>query len=150
MSTELSSSKRPLIKFDGLHPQLAADCFLLGRVDSSYLLLHKNALLPWFILVPDTQHNELYKLPVNQQQSVQQEISQIAAFTEQHFHTDKLNIATIGNLVPQLHVHIIGRFVNDFCWPAPVWGQTSHASYKDSELNTIIQALQEKQLIHSD
>lgn len=144
------SIRLPEVHYDGLHPQLAADCYLLGRVDSSYLLLHKNALLPWFILLPDTQLNELYKLPIKQQQSVQQEIKQIAQFTEQHFNTDKLNIATIGNIVPQLHIHIIGRYVDDFCWPAPVWGQTSHASYKDSELNSIILALQEQHLIHPD
>jgi len=92
-----------------IHPQLANDCYLLGRIQTSQLLLHKNALVPWFILLPDSEENELYKLPPQQQQTVYAEINRLARFIEEHFNTDKLNIATIGNIVPQLHIHIIGR-----------------------------------------
>lgn len=111
-----------------LHPQLASDCYSTGTVGSSLLLLHKNALIPWFILVPDTQENELFKLDVAHQKRIQDETNQVAHFVSTYFKAHKLNIATIGNIVPQLHIHIIGRFTDDFCWPAPVWGQNMHQS----------------------
>jgi len=129
-----------------LNTQLETDCFNLGTIDDCSLLLHKNALVPWFILVPHTNELELYKLDTELQSSVQNTTNKLANFTESHFATDKLNIATIGNVVPQLHIHVIGRFINDFCWPAPVWGQPAFEKYKDKELLIIKQALKDKNL----
>jgi len=131
-----------------LHPQLAADCYLLGTVKNSVLLLHKNALVPWFILVPDTDANELYKLSADQQQLIQIEINTLAKFSETYFKSDKLNIASIGNIVPQLHIHIIARKSTDFCWPLPVWGQQESAEYTPQQLNTIKQALNDSKILN--
>lgn len=75
------------------------------------------------------------------------EIDQLAAFVEAHFNADKLNIATIGNIVPQLHIHVIGRFHNDFCWPAPVWGQSERADYTPQRLEQIHQALLDSNIL---
>lgn len=130
-----------------LHPQLANDCFKMGYVNTSLLLLHKNALIPWFILVPDTIENELFKLPPVQQVYVNEETVSIARFTEQYFNADKLNIATIGNIVPQLHIHIIARHTNDFCWPNPVWGQNEFSEYSDNDVQTLKQELFTQELI---
>jgi len=130
-----------------LHPQLNSDCFVLGTLNNSTLLLHKNALLPWFILVPHTQKTEIYKIETIQQGILQQDINRLAQFVEQHFKTDKLNIATIGNIVPQLHVHIIGRHINDFCWPQPVWGQTDSREYDTENLQSIKQILVHEKII---
>ena len=130
-----------------LHSQLQSDCYTLGQINGSTLLLHKNALIPWFILVPDTTVNELYKLEENHQIRVQKTITQLANFVETHFETDKLNIATIGDIVPQLHIHVIGRFTDDFCWPAPVWGQADFAEYNEQDLQSIKQAFIDKKLI---
>lgn len=130
-----------------LHPTLAADCHLLGQLQQNYLLLHSNALVPWFILVPDTQQNEIYKLPAPQQLEINKLMQQLAAFTEDYFSCDKLNIATIGNLVPQLHIHIIGRFHSDPWWPAPVWGQPESEAYAPQKIAEIKQALVKAQLI---
>lgn len=124
-----------------LHPQLQADCYQLGFINNNILLLHKNALIPWFILIPDTDVNELHKLDTEQQRIINEDISKIARFVEAYFQPDKLNIATIGNIVPQLHIHIIGRFIGDFCWPKPVWGQEDFCDYKKDELESIRQAL---------
>lgn len=132
-----------------LHEQLAADCYLLGTLSSSRLLLHKNALIPWFIVVPDTEQTELFKLPPEQQQLVQSEINAVAEFTQQHFNADKLNIATIGNIVTQLHVHVIGRKIGDFCWPSPVWGRPETAEYPAQQLAEIKLALLETQLLQA-
>lgn len=130
-----------------LHPRLAADCHVLGQLEQCHLLLHSNALVPWFILVPDTERNEIYKLPDMQQHDVNRSIQRLAAFTEDFFGCDKLNIATIGNVVPQLHIHIIGRFLNDPWWPDPVWGQAETEAYPSQRVEDIRQALIKAQLL---
>lgn len=130
-----------------IHPQLQQDCHPLGELQACTLLLHKNALVPWFILLPPGEQSELYQLDPALQQQVQGETNQIAAFVKTHFSADKLNIATIGNVVPQLHIHIIGRFHNDFCWPAPVWGQSSRADYAPAEITAIRQALLQSDIL---
>lgn len=130
-----------------IHPQLQQDCHQLGKLQACTLLLHKNALVPWFILLPPTEQRELYQLEAALQQQVQGEINQLAAFVDAYFHTDKLNIATIGNIVPQLHIHVIGRFHGDFCWPAPVWGQSERADYAPEEITAIRQALLKRNVL---
>lgn len=132
-----------------IHPQLQQDCHQLGKLDACTLLLHKNALVPWFILLPPGEQRELYQLEPALQQQVHSEIRRLAAFVDEHFHADKLNIATIGNIVPQLHIHIIGRFHTDFCWPAPVWGQTSRADYAPPDIAAIHQALLERNILQA-
>ncbi|VAW64285.1 Diadenosine tetraphosphate (Ap4A) hydrolase and other HIT family hydrolases [hydrothermal vent metagenome] len=130
-----------------LHPLLQADCYSLGRANNSMLLLHKNALVPWFILVPNTHENELYKLETEQQRNINIKVNQLARFVSEHFKADKLNIATIGNIVPQLHIHIIGRNTTDFCWPEPVWGQSDFAAYESKTLQQIEQSLFDREII---
>lgn len=117
-----------------LDTRLKADTYQLGEFDGSLLLLSKNALFPWFILVPETREIEFHKLSAAQQSRTQQQINAVARFIEDHFSADKINIATIGNIVSQLHIHIIGRNKNDACWPGVVWG-TSH--FEDYEAHTI-------------
>lgn len=130
-----------------LHPQLEQDCIPLGVIGTSQLLLHKNALVPWFIIVPDTHLNEIYKLELSHQQSIHSEINQIARFVENYFSADKLNIASIGNIVPQLHIHIIARHIDDFCWPKPVWGQDGFQAYKESDVTEISTQLIQQAII---
>lgn len=130
-----------------LHHRLEQDCHILGQLNDCLLLLFKNATVPWFILVPDTLHNELYKMPPEQQARVNEDMARVAAFVENHFKSDKLNIATIGNIVPQLHIHIIGRFTHDLWWPEPVWGQAGIQPYSEEQLSEIRQALVENQLL---
>ncbi len=133
-----------------LHPQLASDCFIMGQLDGSTLLLHKNATVPWFILLPHTEQNEIFKLPEAEQQQVHRGIARVAHFIEEHFSADKINIATIGNIVPQLHVHIIGRFVSDLWWPEPIWGKAGFTEYTTQQVEDIRRALNEKQLLNAD
>lgn len=132
-----------------IHPQLQQDCHHLGELDACTLLLHKNALVPWFILLPPGEQRELYQLEPALQQRVHGEINRLAAFVEEYFNADKLNIASIGNIVPQLHIHIIGRFHNDFCWPAPVWGQTSRDDYAPQDIAAIRQALLDRNILQA-
>ena len=120
-----------------LDTRLAADTHLLGTFDDCLLLLSKNAHFPWFILVPETQEIEFHKLPAQQQTSTQQNINAIAEFIEGYFFTEKINIASIGNIVSQMHIHVIGRHQNDACWPNVVWGTTHFKAYETNELNAI-------------
>lgn len=125
-----------------LDPRLNNDCFTLGKMQTSRLLLMNNALVPWFILVPEVEVTEIYQLDNETQQQLLAEINQLSAFITQEYVTDKLNVAAIGNIVNQLHVHIVGRTKNDFCWPNVVWGTDQKKTYSDHEVKTITQKLE--------
>jgi len=120
-----------------LDHRLTETTYQLGMLADNRLLLSKNALFPWFILVPSTQETEYHKLRNEQQTEIQQHINAIARFIENNFSIDKINIATIGNIVSQLHIHIIGRSRNDACWPDVVWGTAKFKAYQLQEVNTI-------------
>lgn len=120
-----------------LHEQLKKDCYVLGRLDSSQVLLLDNALVPWFILVPETESTEFHALDPDMQLRVLAEINQLSAWVEQTFTVDKLNVAMIGNKVPQMHIHVIGRNRNDYCWPGVVWASSEREPYKSAEVDKI-------------
>ena len=108
-----------------LHPQLMADTTILGDLPLSRILLAKEALGPWLILVPRYDAlREIHHLSEQDQQQLMRESSAIAALLEQDYQAEKINIGALGNLVPQLHIHHIARFSNDIAWPGPVWGNT--------------------------
>ncbi|HXH65222.1 MAG TPA: HIT domain-containing protein [Mariprofundaceae bacterium] len=106
-----------------LHPRLAGDCLRLGAFPLSELLLMNDARYPWYILVPRREGiREIFELAEADQQQLLHESSQLAQAMAGALAPDKLNIAAIGNIVPQLHVHHVARFRHDAAWPAPVWG----------------------------
>lgn len=105
-----------------IHPQLLADCHLLGSLPATEVLLHRNAAVPWFILVPDTLLADLLDLPEHHREEVVAECAAISDFIKQVLGYGKVNFAGLGNLVPQMHLHIVGRREDDPCWPRPVWG----------------------------
>lgn len=105
-----------------LPQQLLADCHVLGRLPASAVLLNRNAALPWFILVPQTPLCDFLDLPGEQRQAVLTECAGVSAFIKQVLGFDKVNFAGLGNVVPAMHLHIIGRHPHDACWPQPVWG----------------------------
>ena len=121
-----------------LDPRLSDDCHVLGQMDISLLLLLNNALVPWFVLVPRTSVTDLTDLPRSQQTIVLEEINLIAAFIKQSFPVSKLNIASIGNVVSQLHIHVVGRAPTDFCWPNVVWGVSEYRPYDAAQVQSII------------
>jgi diadenosine tetraphosphate (Ap4A) HIT family hydrolase len=105
-----------------IHPRLLADCHRLGRIDTCHLLLHRNAALPWFILVPETQVTDLLDLSPRAREAALDACTLVACYIKAKFGVPKVNFAAIGNLVPQLHLHLVGCAPGDPCWPAPVWG----------------------------
>ena len=121
-----------------LHPQLEKDCFILGEFKLCSLLLLNDANYPWFILLPNRENiSEIHHLSAEDQQQLMTESMFFSQCLEHVFHPDKLNIAALGNVVPQLHIHHIARFRTDACWPAPVWGSTTAIAYELKQLNSI-------------
>jgi diadenosine tetraphosphate (Ap4A) HIT family hydrolase len=120
-----------------LHEQLRKDCHVLGRLDAGYLLLLDNALVPWFILVPETGKTEFYQLDTELQQRVLAGINRVSAWVEENLEVDKLNVAMIGNKVPQMHIHIIGRRIDDYCWPGVVWASPEKEPYSADALEEL-------------
>jgi len=121
-----------------LHPQLEKDCIILGDFTLCTLLLLNDANYPWFILVPKRENiTELHQLSTADQQQFLKESMLLSRCLEQVFHPDKLNIAALGNVVSQLHIHHIARFTTDACWPKPVWGAVSAIPYQKEQLETV-------------
>lgn len=124
-----------------LDPRLESDCIYLGELQLSQVLLMNNALVPWFILVPETDVKEIFLLEQNQQVSLLNEINLLSEFVSESFKVDKLNIGAIGNIVNQLHVHVVGRSTDDFCWPEVVWGKQEKKLYSCAEIEKIRSSL---------
>jgi diadenosine tetraphosphate (Ap4A) HIT family hydrolase len=125
-----------------LHPQLAQDCLILGRFPLCHLLLMRDANYPWFILVPNREGiREIYQLSDADRQQLLHESTLLSLALEQAFTPDKLNIAALGNVVPQLHLHHIVRYETDPAWPAPVWGKLPAVPYDDYRLLQVIEKL---------
>jgi len=124
-----------------LDSRLANDCIVLGKLDISLLLLMNNSLVPWFILVPQCKVSEITDLSHQEQTVLLKEINLISLFTKNNFDIEKLNVAAIGNIVSQLHVHIVGRRSDDFCWPNVVWGTKEKKTYTDDQVSNIVDSL---------
>ncbi|NOS73904.1 MAG: HIT family protein [Methyloglobulus sp.] len=118
-----------------LHPQLERDCITVGRLTLCRLLLMNDKQFPWFILVPEIEGiTEIFQLDKQQQGLLIEESSFLAEQLNMLYKADKINIAAIGNLVPQLHVHHVVRYRSDKAWPAPVWGKFAAIPYSEQEL----------------
>jgi len=127
-----------------IHPRLKNDCIHIGHFPLCQLLLSKDANYPWFILVPNRNDiTEIYQLGHEDQIQLISESSCFAEVLATNFNADKINIATLGNVVPQLHIHHIARYKNDIAWPAPVWGHADAKDYTDDELDNIIENLRQ-------
>ncbi|WP_020393751.1 HIT domain-containing protein [Thiolinea disciformis] len=126
-----------------LHAQLAADCFVVGDLELCRLLLMNDSHYPWFILVPRRAGiREIIELSEDERRQLWQESDWLSRELMRHFQPDKLNIAALGNMVPQLHLHHIARFKSDAAWPAPVWGKHPAQAYTPEQAQDRIQAMQ--------
>jgi diadenosine tetraphosphate (Ap4A) HIT family hydrolase len=125
-----------------IHDRLLIDAHTLGRFQICHLLLHKNAVLPWFILVPETDAADLLDLPEDLRNSALNEAAIVSDFVKGTLGYPKINFASIGNVVPQLHLHVIGRRPDDPCWPAPVWGNLHQTEeYSTAEIQRLTNLL---------
>ena len=113
-----------------LDPRLESSTLLLGAFPLSLLLLSKDANYPWCILVPQREGmGEIYQLSAGDRIQLLDESCLVAETLSNLFAADKINVATIGNMVPQLHMHHVARFEKDAAWPGPVWGAVAAVTY---------------------
>ena len=123
-----------------IHHQLRADCIYLGRFPLCHLLLMNDNHYPWFILVPDRDDiGEIHQLDAADRGQLMDESCVLGEFLMAEFNGDKLNVAALGNQVPQLHLHHIVRYQGDPAWPTPVWGKFPSIAYDDDALGQIKQ-----------
>ena len=118
-----------------LHPRLQADTQILGDLPLCRVLLAKDSQYPWLILVPRVAGlREIHHLPPEQQQQLMREPCAVATLMEHALNPDKINVAALGNLVPQLHLHHVARFSTDAAWPGPIWGAHPAIPYQAQDL----------------
>jgi diadenosine tetraphosphate (Ap4A) HIT family hydrolase len=122
-----------------LHPQLAVDTLAVTNLPLSTVLLMNDRRFPWCILVP--RHPDLVDLidlTSDAQTTLWQEIDTVSRVLKAVFNAEKLNVAALGNVVPQLHIHVIARFQNDAAWPKPVWGIGTPEPYTRENADAVI------------
>jgi len=118
-----------------LHPRLEQDCIAIGRFELCRLLMMNDSQYPWFILVPERADlQEIYQLNKAERELLTEESSYLAENLAALYKADKMNIAAIGNRVPQLHIHHIVRYQVDKAWPAPVWGKFDAVPYTERQI----------------
>nr|WP_283254663.1 HIT family protein [Luteimonas galliterrae] len=126
-----------------MHPQLADDTHPLAQFALCELRLMDDANYPWLVLVPRVADAvELIDLDAAQRHALTDEIDRASRALRELFRPHKLNVAALGNLVPQLHVHVIARYEHDHAWPKPVWGMAAALPYSEEALIQRIAQLQ--------
>lgn len=130
-----------------LDARLKADTQHVTALPLCDVLLMNDARYPWLILVPRRAGCvEIFDLPDDARNTLWQEIQHAAAVLREIAHCDKLNIGALGNIVRQLHVHIVARKEGDAAWPGPVWGHGRAEAYGNEALHTLTQNLRQKLL----
>ncbi len=125
-----------------MHPRLAADTIEITSWKLSRVRLMKDANYPWLVLVPARDGiTGIHQLPTTEAATLMTEISRASRALEELYRPSRINVAALGNMVPQLHVHVIARFENDPAWPGPVWGALPDQDYPDDDLQRTIATL---------
>lgn len=128
----------------GLDPRLAKDTHFICALPLCDALLMNDARYPWVILVPRRDGlTELYQLTEEEQQQLTKESNFVAQSLSRLVSADKMNVAALGNVVSQLHIHHVARFIGDETWPAPVWGKGDAVAYTIDELKGVLTQLQQ-------
>ena len=126
-----------------LDPQLKADSLPLAELDLCTVRLMNDTTYPWILMVPKVGHMvELIDLARQDQHRLMDEIACVSSALRSVTDCHKLNVATLGNMVRQLHIHVIARFEGDAAWPGPIWGKVPMAPYEAAAVQARIEALQ--------
>lgn len=121
-----------------LHESLKRDCIFIAELPLSSLLLMNDKQYPWFVLVPRVNNiQDIYQLSWEEQQQFLNESSLLSELLMQLYQGTKMNVAALGNVCPQLHVHHIVRFENDKAWPKPIWGEFPAEPYSEKEVVSV-------------
>jgi diadenosine tetraphosphate (Ap4A) HIT family hydrolase len=128
-----------------LHPQLARDTIAIGDLALSRVLVVNDANWPWLLLVPRRPDaSEFIDLDEVERAQLMTEITRVARALKEVTACDKLNVAALGNVVPQLHVHVIARRSGDAGWPKPIWGAAPPLPHDARELDRFVTAIRRK------
>lgn len=124
--------------------RISSSSFMIGDWPLSRLFLKNNADYPWVILVPRVENaQEVCQLSMSHQHQLMEEISHLSSIMRHKFQPDKLNIAALGNIVSQLHIHIVARFQKDMLWPHGIWQEALTATpYEDDKGRDLLAELQ--------
>jgi len=134
-----------------LHPQLARDAVAIGDLALSRVLVANDANWPWLLLVPRREGaREIIDLDDAEQAQLMTEIARAGRALKEVTACDKLNVAALGNVVPQLHVHVIARRAGDAGWPKPIWGAAPPVPHKPQDLDRFIAAIGRKLWVAED
>ncbi len=125
-----------------LNERLAAGGFEITRKYGCRILLKNEANFPWFILVPEVPEGteDLHQLDEETFMQVMRGVRKVSNFVSSHFQPDKLNVACIGNMVRQMHIHVVGRSPEDPAWPGVVWAYGEKKKYGEGEAAAIVAA----------
>ena len=125
-----------------LHPTLAADTVEVTRLPLCRVLLMNDRRFPWLILVPERADvREIRELPAPDRAQLIEEVARASDVLTDLFQPKKLNVGALGNLVPQLHVHVVARTTTDPAWPGPVWGFGAAEPFETGELAAMRQRM---------
>ena len=118
-----------------IHSTLEKDSILIGRFGLCQIRLINDSNYPWVLLIPERENiTEIHQLSIEDRRLLTEESALLSATLAHLFNADKMNIAAIGNHVPQLHIHHIARHKTDPAWPAPVWGKLPTKPYPAADL----------------
>ena len=125
-----------------LNERLAAGGFEIARKFGCRVLLKNEANFPWLIIVPEVPEGieDLHQLDEETLAGVMSAVRQVSIFVSDHFKPEKLNVACIGNMVRQMHIHVVGRFTDDPAWPGVVWAFDEKRKYGVGEAEGIVAA----------
>lgn len=128
-----------------LHQRLAAGGFELGRADGCRVLLKDHASFPWILIVPEVADGieDLHQLDERRYAEVVGLIRRVSLFVSNYFQPEKLNVACIGNMVRQMHIHVVGRNSDDPAWPGTVWAYEGKLAYAPERVDEIRAAARE-------
>ena len=125
-----------------LHPDLKRDGIPMGTFDQCLVLLINDAAYPWFVLVPKREGiSDMIDLTPEDYRQMCEESSIFSKAIMEIFEGEKLNVAALGNMTPQLHIHHIVRYKSDAAWPGPIWGKQPMQPYTDAQSKKILQQL---------
>ena len=127
-----------------LHPQLEADTWPVTRLDLNEVLLVNDSRYLWCILVPRLPGlRDFHDVPVADKPQMQREVDRLSAVVQELDSSYKINVAALGNMVEQLHVHVNARQVDDAAWPGPVWGVGSAIPYTNEAAHVLVKQLRD-------
>lgn len=125
-----------------LHPRLAQDTVEVARLQLCRVRLMNDRRFPWLVLVPERESvREVHELAPEDRAALVEEIARAGEVLTRLFQPDKLNVGALGNLVPQLHVHVVARRTTDPAWPGPVWGSGAAVPYEEGEIEELRERL---------